>query len=67
MPMLKLSSLTMQMVRSRRPPGFELSGHLPRLDDGSWLVAISDQVAIAVATERVRGESDDGVVSRMLR
>ena len=65
--MMKLSPSTMQMLRAQRPPGFQLTGSMMRLDDGAWLVAVSDQVVVAVATERVRGEADDGVVSRLLQ
>jgi hypothetical protein len=66
MPLMKISPSTMQLVRARRPSGFDLAGRMMRLDDGSWLVPASDQVAVAVAAGRVRGESDDGVVSRLL-
>lgn len=66
MPMMRISASTMQLVRATRSAGFELAGRIVRLDDGSWLVPVSDPVAVAVAAERVRGESDDGVVSRLL-
>jgi hypothetical protein len=66
MPMMKISHCTIARVRAMKPSGFELSGHLLRLDDGSWLISITDEVAVAVASERVLGESDDGVVSRMM-
>jgi hypothetical protein len=67
MPLMMISPATMQLVRAGRPAGFTLAGSLLRVEDGSWLVSVSDAIAVQVATERVRGESDDGVVSRLLR
>jgi hypothetical protein len=67
MPMMKISNATMQVVRGKRPPGYELCGMIIRFDDGAWLVQVTDDVSLQVAAERVRGESDDGVVSRLLR
>jgi hypothetical protein len=58
---------TMQLVKAQRPAGFVLTGDLLRLGDGSWLIAVSDVVVVRVASERVPGESDDGVVSRLLQ
>ena len=67
MPMLKISNTTMQAVRAKRPPGYQLAGTILRLDSGDWLVPVDDEVILRVAAERVRGESDDGVVARLLR
>jgi hypothetical protein len=66
MPMMKISNATMQLVRAKRPRGYELTGSIMRFDDGGWLVAVKDDVTVQIAAERVRGESDDGVVSRLL-
>ena len=67
MPMLKISNTTMRAVRAKRPPGYELAGTILRFDNGDWLVPVDDEAILRVAAERVRGESDDGVVARLLR
>jgi hypothetical protein len=64
--MLTLSSDTMRLVRAKRPPGYVLAGGLPRLDDGLYLLPVADDVVVRIASERVHGESDDAVVSRLL-
>ncbi len=66
MPMVKVSSKTLQLIRARRPVGFRFGWAATELEDGSWHVPINDDVAAGIAMERVRGESDDGVVSRVL-
>jgi hypothetical protein len=66
MPMLMLRNDTMHQVKAKRPPGFQLTGPILRCDDGGWLVSVNDDVTMRVAQERVLGESDDGVVSRLL-
>jgi hypothetical protein len=67
MPMLMLRADTMRQVRASRPPGFRLTSEVIRLDTGLWLVPVTDDVSLQVAEERVRGECDDGVVSRLLQ
>jgi hypothetical protein len=67
MPLLKISGSTMQLVRAKRPPGFQFAATAIRTDDGWWLVPVNDEVAVLVALERVRGECDDGVTARLLQ
>lgn len=66
MPMLKFSPDTMRLVRTQRPPGYQSHRLATRLEDGWILVPVDDEVTIATAHEWVRGESDDGVVLRIL-
>jgi hypothetical protein len=67
MPLMKIGNATMQVVRAKRPRGYELSGTILRFDDGAWLVEVSDDVTTRVAAERVHGESDEGVIGRLLQ
>jgi hypothetical protein len=66
MPMVKVSSSTLQLLRARKPVGFQFSRLATELDDGSWHVPVNDEVAGGIALERVQGESDDGVVARVV-
>jgi hypothetical protein len=66
MPMVKVSSSTLLLIRARKPDGFRFGWAATELEDGSWHVPINDDVAAGLAKERVRGESDDGVVSRVV-
>ena len=67
MPMLMLRTDTMRQVRAHRPPGFQLTSEVIRLDTGLWLVPVTDEISLQVAAARIRGECDDGVVSRLLQ
>ena len=67
MPMLTLRTDTMRQLRASRPPGFQLTSEVIRLDTGLWLVPVTDEVSVRIAKERVTGECDDGVVSRLLQ
>ena len=64
---LQICSATMQAVRAKRPPGYDLAGRCCGFDDGAWLVPVNDDAILQVAAERVRGEDDDGVVGRLLQ
>jgi hypothetical protein len=66
MPMVRVSSSTLHLIRAKRPDGFRFGWAATELDDGTWHVPINDDVAAGLAAERVRGESDDGVVARVV-
>ena len=66
MPLMMIRNDTMDQIKAKRPRGFHLAGKIMRCDDGSWLVSVDDAVTVQVASVRIHGESDDGVVSRLL-
>lgn len=66
MPTLRISPQTMTLIRARRHVDFQFARVATRCEDGWWNLPINDDLALLIAQERVRGESDDGVVSRML-
>jgi hypothetical protein len=67
MPMIKLTAKTMQLIRAQALAGFRFACTARELKDGSRNVPIDDEVAMTIATERLPGESDDDVVSRLVR
>ena len=66
MPMVGVTANTLQLIRAKRPAAFRFASAATRLDDGSWNIPVDDEVAMKIALERVRGEADDGVVSRVV-
>lgn len=67
MPMVKLSHDTLQLIREQTREGFTFACTASRRADGLWDVPVDDEVAIRIATERLPRETDDDVVSRLVR
>jgi hypothetical protein len=63
--MVTIRDETLRLIRSKRPAGFRFGWAVTRLDNGWWTVPIDDQAAMMIASERVQGECDDEVVSRL--
>ena len=67
MPMIKVSEHTLQLIREQTHEGFSFACTATHRADGLWDVPIDDEVAMKIATERLRNETDDDVVSRLVR
>lgn len=67
MPMIRLTTETMNLIRRQTLPDFRFIRHATEVDAGSWDVPINDEVAPQIAQQRLTPESDDAVVSRLAR
>lgn len=67
MPTIRLTTVTMRLIRSQALPGFDFLRTARRRDDGDWDVPVDDEVTYTIATARLPGESDDDVVARLVR
>ena len=67
MPMIKVSGHTLQLIREQAQEGFSFACTATRCADGLWNVPVDDEVAVKMATARLPGETDDDVVSRLVR
>jgi hypothetical protein len=67
MPMIKVSDNTLQLIREQAQEGFNFVCTATRRTDGLWDVPVDDEVAMKIATERLPKETDDDVVSRLVR
>ena len=67
MPKITLADETCRLIRDQaRGPLAPLSDAV-RLRDGLWEVPIDDEVAAVIEAARLPGETDDQVVSRLVR
>jgi hypothetical protein len=65
MPSIRITEETMRMIRSAAIYEFRQTGQ--RQDDGTWLIAVGDEVA-ARLSEAVRpGETVDDAIQRIIR
>ena len=67
MPMIKVSDHTMQLIREQTREGFNFTCTATRRADGLWNVTVDDEVVMKMATARLPNETDDEVVSRLVR
>ena len=67
MPMIKVSDHTLQLIREQTQEGFSFACTATRRTDGLWNVPVDDEVAMKIATDRRADETDDDVVSRLVR
>ena len=67
MPMIKMSDYTLKLIRKQTQEGFKFACTAIRRADGLWDVPVDDQVAMKIAIERLPDETDDEVVSRLVR
>ena len=67
MPLIKVSDHTFQLIREQTKEGFGFVSTATRRADGLWDVPVDDEVATRIATERLPNETDDDVVSRLVR
>jgi hypothetical protein len=65
--MITVSDHTLQLIREQAQEGFTFACTAIRRADGLWDVPVDDQVAMKIATERLAMETDDDVVSRLVR
>ena len=63
MPMLRLSDATIRLARKAGLPLVRMGAMAP---DRTWTVPVGDDLALLIEGSRVRGEHDDGAVSRMI-
>ena len=67
MPKITLADETRRLIRDQaRGPLMPRSGAV-RLRDGLWEVPVDDEVAAVIEAARLPGETDDQVVSRLVR
>ena len=66
MPTIRMTSETLQLIREQSSPGFRFVPTARRRPDDDWDLPVDDEVAYTIAMERVPGESDDDVVSRLV-
>lgn len=67
MPKIIVADETRRLIRDQaRGPLMPLSDAV-RLRDGLWVVPIDDEVAVVIEATRLPGETDDQVVSRLVR
>lgn len=67
MPMIKVSGHTLQLIREQTLEGFNFVCTATRCADGLWSVPVDDEVAMRIASARLPSETDDDVVSRLVR
>ncbi|MEO7223871.1 MAG: hypothetical protein ABIY37_15500 [Devosia sp.] len=67
MPMIKVSDHTLGLLREQAREGFNFVSTATRRADGLWNIPVDDDVAMKVAAERLANETDDEVVSRLVR
>ncbi|MBN9348071.1 MAG: hypothetical protein J0I48_18035 [Devosia sp.] len=67
MPMIKVSDHTLQLIREQAREGFSFVCTATRRADGLWNVPVDDAVAMKIAIERLPTETDEDVVSRLVR
>ena len=67
MPMIKVSDHTLQLIREQTQEGFSFACAASLRADGLWDVPVDDEVAMKIASERLPNETDDDVVSRLVR
>lgn len=67
MPMIKVSDHTLQLIREQTQEGFNFVCTATPRADGLWDVPVDDEVALKIATARLPNETDDDVVSRLVR
>lgn len=67
MPMIKMSDNTLQLIREQAQEGFKFVCTATHRADGLWDVPVDDEVAMKIAIERLPTETDDDVVSRLVR
>lgn len=67
MPMIKVRDHTLQLIHEQAREGFTFASTATRRADGLWDVPVDDEVAMKIATARLPRETDDDVVSRLVR
>lgn len=67
MPMIKLTDHTLKLIREQAQEAFTFACTATRRADGLWDVPVDDEVAMKIATARLPNETDDDVVSRLVR
>lgn len=67
MPMIKVSDHTLGLIRGQASEGFNFVSTATRRADGLWNIPVDDDVAMKIAAERLADETDDEVVSRLVR
>jgi len=67
MPMIRITSETLQLIREQSSPGFRFVPTARRRPDGDWDLPVDDDVAYSIGMARLPGEADDDVVSRLVR
>jgi hypothetical protein len=65
MPSIRITEETMRMIRSTAIYDFRQTGQ--RQDDGTWLIAIGDEVAARLSEAARPGETVDDTVQRIIR
>jgi hypothetical protein len=67
MPMIKVSDHTLQLIREQTQEGYSFVSTATRSADGQWTIPVDDDIAVRVATQRLLNETDDEVLSRLVR
>ena len=67
MPMIKLTDHTLKLIQEQTREGYTFACTARRRSDGLWDVPVDDEVAMKIAAARLPNETDDDVVSRLVR
>ena len=67
MRVLILSEESHRLILDQARPSMSARSDATLREDGLWEVSVDDEVAAAIDHARLQGESDDDVVSRLVR
>ena len=67
MKIITVSDETTHLIDAQVQPGYDLRQTATRLPDGRWTIPVDDEVFNHVHAARLPGETDNDVVSRLLR
>ena len=67
MKIITMSDETKHLIDTQVQPGYALRRTATRLPDGRWTIPVDDEVFEHIEATRLPGETDDDVVSRLLR
>ena len=62
-----VSDETRQLIDAQALPGYMIRQPATRLPDGRWTIPVDDEVFEHIDAARLPGETDDDVVSRLVR
>ena len=67
MKIITVSDETKRLIDAQVQAGCDLRQSATRLPDGHWTIPVDDEVFDHIDAARLPGETDDDVVSRLLR
>ena len=67
MKIITVSDETKHLIDTQALPGYTIHRTAARLPDGRWTIPVDDEVFEHIDAARLPGETDDDVVSRLVR